>query len=246
MYTANSQLARLLHTTYMMYSRILGDKFALLIPAKPPINRERKKKSSQFCPKKAFSPNTDLFFYDSSAGDYEIYITFGLGGIRLAQANKQFGKTWSFIVPGQFYGDSHTDLFLLDQVRHIYSFLTIKDNGEVGYFDEGSPVWFEEWYHHPWQIIIAGQFGGDANSDLLFYDGSIGVGQFWETDCWGRMFELQIADGWSKSWAAIVPGKFVDYYSDFDLMFCSLDKLEIYSVTEGILGLVSNSADAEY
>jgi hypothetical protein len=59
-----------------------------------------------------------------------------------------------------------------------------------------------------WSIILAGNFGGDSWSDLLFYDPLVGHGEFYATDGSGGITQLALHTNWRTTWDIIVPGNF--------------------------------------
>ncbi len=68
---------------------------------------------SAFCFDCAFG-QSDLLFYDPTAGQGEFYSTDGSGNIALLKASSGWRSTWSIIVPGSFNGDGFTDLLFYD------------------------------------------------------------------------------------------------------------------------------------
>ena len=61
-----------------------------------------------------------------------------------------------------------------------------------------------EGWRQSWDMIVPGDFGGDGNTDLLFYDRGGGVGEFYEV-AGGKIALLQTESGWRSSWDVILP-----------------------------------------
>jgi hypothetical protein len=60
-------------------------------------------------------------------------------------------------------------------------------------------------WRQSWDLIVPGNFGGSNYTDLLFYDRSVGVGEFYTTNGSGNINILQTQDGWRSSWDQILP-----------------------------------------
>ena len=65
-----------------------------------------------------------------------------------------------------------------------------------------------EGWRQSWRTIVPGNFGGSAHTDLLFYDPSLGQGEFWTTDGQGGIGQPRLHEGLRPSWRQIVPGEF--------------------------------------
>jgi hypothetical protein len=59
-----------------------------------------------------------------------------------------------------------------------------------------------------WDLIIPGNFGGDAHTDLLFYKQSVGEGLFVSTDGAGNIPTIKQHTNWDRDWDLIIPGNF--------------------------------------
>ncbi len=59
-----------------------------------------------------------------------------------------------------------------------------------------------------WKEIVPGTFGGNTYTDLLFYDATVGEGEFYTTDGNGNISLLKKYTGWRQSWQSILPGTF--------------------------------------
>jgi microsomal dipeptidase-like Zn-dependent dipeptidase len=67
----------------------------------------------------------------------------------------------------------------------------------------GQPGWRQSW-----SIILAGQFGGDAATDLFFYDRAAGQAEFYSCDENGYLTRLSAHSGLGTTWSHIVAGDF--------------------------------------
>lgn len=82
-----------------------------------------------------------------------------------------------------------------------------------------------------WTTIVPGSFGGDANTDLFFYDASLGEGEAYTTDSTGALTLLQRYSGLRKTWSFVVGGNFGGS-SRTDLFFyeAATGEGEIYTI----------------
>jgi microsomal dipeptidase-like Zn-dependent dipeptidase len=71
----------------------------------------------------------------------------------------------------------------------------------------GSLSWQPGW-RQSWSAILAGQFGGDAATDLFFYDRAAGQAEFYSCDADGYLTRLSTYSGLRTSWSHIVAGDF--------------------------------------
>jgi hypothetical protein len=72
-----------------------------------------------------------------------------------------------------------------------------------------------------WAAIVPGRYAAKppgGRRDVLFYDRSAGVGEFYETGNLGDMEQFSVHDNWRGSWSIIVPGSFAAPGS-MDLLF---------------------------
>jgi Pregnancy-associated plasma protein-A len=88
-----------------------------------------------------------------------------------------------------------------------------------------------------WDKIVPGNFGGDLNTDLFFYDAKAGEGEFYITNTSGTLTLLKSYPGLRKTWTHIVAGNF-GRSSRTDLFFydATAGDGEIYT-TDGLGGL---------
>ena len=58
-------------------------------------------------------------------------------------------------------------------------------------------------------LIVPGKFSNGPYTDLLFYNASEGIGQFWQTDGEGNISRVGVPNtDWLKTWSLIILGKF--------------------------------------
>jgi hypothetical protein len=71
------------------------------------------------------------------------------------------------------------------------------------------PKSYDGW-RSSWSMIVAGNFGGNSYSDLLFYDQQAGIGEFYLADGPGNIQLLNTNEGWNTTWNSILAGKFMN------------------------------------
>jgi microsomal dipeptidase-like Zn-dependent dipeptidase len=83
--------------------------------------------------------------------------------------------------------------------------------GEFYRVDPGGQLESLSWqpgWRQSWSIVLAGQFGGDATTDLFFYDRAAGQAEFYSCDTSGYLTRLNAHNGLRTSWSHIVAGDF--------------------------------------
>jgi hypothetical protein len=117
--------------------------------------------------------------------------------------------------------------------------------GEFYYIDEAgiSLAKRHTGWRSSWSQIVAGNFGGDGVTDLLFYDAAAGVGQFYAVDA-SMLTPMHTNTGWRNTWKIIVPGNFGGN-SFTDLLFYDAGGTtgEFYSVNQGVISLLNSFTD---
>lgn len=124
-----------------------------------------------------------------------------------------------------------TDLFFYNKDNGVAEFYKL---GDYGHGDmtlvKRYTSWASGW--SGWDIIVPGQFGGDAQTDFLFYDSYRGYAEIYTSQGGGNLSLVKKYTGWRKSWNIIVAGQ---YGGDglTDLMFYdrSSGEAEIYAST---------------
>jgi hypothetical protein len=152
---------------------------------------------------------TDLLFYDSVRGERAFYTTDGQGNLALLREYKPpplDRASWvnRLVVPGAFGAEPPTDLLFyhFDFVANTWTGTFYTTDGEGRLTRLGSPSLL------PGRVIVPGDFGGGATTDLLVYDPGSGEAVFYTTTGQGGLAELRRHSGWRRGWSAIVPGHF--------------------------------------
>lgn len=112
-----------------------------------------------------------------------------------------WGSHWEKIIPGDFNGDGHDDLFFyrsstgtgLVYFSDASGNLTLKSSGNA--FSPG------------WSTIITGNFTSDAGKELLFYNAATGAAAFYNISSSGALSLVKAAT-FATKWEQIVPGNF--------------------------------------
>jgi hypothetical protein len=152
------------------------------------------------------SKYTDLLFYSSSTREGEIYTTDGHGRISSHWKYTGWQNVWTHIIPGKFTDSKYDDLLFYSSSTGQAQFYKTISMGNMD--DFGS---YSGW-HKDWTCIVPGKFTNSKNNytDLFIYNASTGEGEFLTTDGNGNISSLHKGSDFSKEWAYIVPGKFID------------------------------------
>jgi hypothetical protein len=132
----------------------------------------------------------------------EFHTTDGSGGMTLLEGYTDWGDSLDIIVPGNFGGNSWSDLLFYDREAGRGEFFTTDGQGHLTSL-RVQPRW-----RTTWDIIVPGNFGGDGRTDLFFYDRETGSAQFYATDGGGGIHLLSTYTNWRLMWDIIVPGNF--------------------------------------
>jgi hypothetical protein len=133
----------------------------------------------------------------------------GNGNIPPLKQHKDWDLDWSQIVPGNFGGDSHTDLLFYKRRTGEALFASTDGNGNISTIKQ-----YTDWDKN-WDLIIPGNFGGDTHTDLLLYKRSTGEALFMSPDGNGNLTTINQYTNWDKNWDLIIPGNFDgDSYTD--------------------------------
>jgi len=155
----------------------------------------------------------DLLFYDPSAGVGEIYSTDGHGGMNLVATNAGWRTSWSVIAACNITGGRYDDLLFYDAAGGTGEIYTTDGHGHLAALVASHTDW-----RTSWSIVKPCNISGGKSSDLIFYDPSAGVGEFYSTDSGGNISLLHSADNWRSSWAIIAPANFTQGKGQ-DLLF---------------------------
>jgi hypothetical protein len=174
-----------------------------------------------------------LLYYDRGAGEGEFYSTDANGGIFRTRLHIGWRPSWTQIIPGQFGGNSFTDLLFYDAVARTGEFYTTDGLGRISLLKRHTH-WRSSWTH-----IIPGQFGGSGLTDLLFYDAAARTGEFYTTNGQGGIALLRQHTNWRSSWTHIIPGHFGGN-SFTDLLFydAAARTGEFYTTNQGGITLL--------
>lgn len=155
----------------------------------------------------------NVLFYNASEDKSEFY-SIDNQGEKFLLKEYRWPEKWTHLIPGNFTGGKHTDLFLYNNLTGQAKFLTV---GKYGKIEEikNHPDWRAGWTH-----IIPGKFTDSRYTDLLFYRDSASVGEIYTTGGHGEIFSHRRYTGWQNVWTHIIPGKFTDSIYD-DLLFYS-------------------------
>jgi hypothetical protein len=110
---------------------------------------------------------TDLLFYGPNV-DIEgralgqFYTTNGRGGMNLLKSNSNLDPNWDIIVPGNYNGDTYTDLLFYGST--LGQFYTTNGRGEINQLSS-----FNNW-NPKWGYIVPGLLNGDSRTDVFFYE----------------------------------------------------------------------------
>ena len=126
----------------------------------------------------------------------------GSGNVATIKQHTNWDRDWEVIVPGNFGGGPHSDLFLYKRSSGVALFLSTDGSGNVATIKEHA-----DW-DRDWDVIVPGNFGGGPHSDLFLYKRSSGVALFGSTDGSGNVATIKEHADWDRDWDVIVPGKF--------------------------------------
>ena len=111
---------------------------------------------------------TDLLFYEGSTGSAEFYVNNGNAQMKVIQAIKPGGwnKDIKHIIPGNFGKGELTDLLFYNPNKGSAAFYANDGNASMKLLKAvGDNGWKKTW-----SKIIPGNFGGNAYTDLMFYE----------------------------------------------------------------------------
>jgi hypothetical protein len=184
--------------------------------------------AENFTAKSAGDPQ-DVLFYDSTAGVGEVYQTGNLGQMNRIAINSGWRPSWSIIVPGHFSDSPNIDLLFYDPTDGTGEFYHTDGHGNLA----ASFASYTN-FRTTWSIIIAGHFSNRNYDDLMFYDSTAGVAEFYPT---GGGLRSRFADytNLRTTWSIIIAGNFSDSEYD-DLLFydSSAGVGEFYPTGDGI------------
>lgn len=187
----------------------------------------------------------DLFCYDRNTGVGAFFATVRAGklddgtvvtdGPKQIGINHTFSNRWTHVVfvPVRLFIDRTWPIPNVDKKADLLLFYDAESGvGEFNQIDGKGDMFLLKRYtgwRTSWTHIIAGRFGPtEADTifetdlpfpaNLLFYDASNGVGEFYAVDDLGGMKLRQSFTGWRNSWHTIITGNFSNSPND-DLLF---------------------------
>ena len=184
--------------------------------------------------------------YNSVSGTIQVWMVGtspdGYGHTYLLHETPNWRPGFKLLIPGSFAFTSGTSLVGLPE---LLCYDATAGVGEFYYIGEQGMTLAYRYtgWRTSWNIIVAGNFGGDAVSDLLFYDAAGNTGEFYEVDNL-RINRLVTHTDWRSSWKLIVPGSFGG--NGFtDLLFYDPAGAtgEFYAVNQGQISLLHSYTD---
>lgn len=171
----------------------------------------------------------DLFVYNKTEGVAQVYRVTGAVPLTLTRVKSFTGmkRTWDAIIPGNLDGDPYTDFAFYNQdgggVTGLPGGFGVQDvvtrgnpmNGHVKFESLGpSLTWnligesYDTWPMTAHAIVVPGNFGGDALTDFLVYDGDpdgTTTATYWINNGGGSFARQTPVTGWQGRWTSIVP-----------------------------------------
>ncbi|WP_225414539.1 hypothetical protein [Stigmatella hybrida] len=154
-----------------------------------------------------FTEATNLLFYDRTAGLAEIYLPEGpQGELQLLKRHTGWRRGWDLILADHFLEVSKGDSLLFYDREAGLGELHAMD-GEAGVFRVAR---FTDW-RRTWDAILpimpldVSPGTGQVFTSLLFYDRSVGEGEFYTTDGQGHLSRVSRHSDWRRTWDLIVP-----------------------------------------
>jgi hypothetical protein len=162
--------------------------------------------------------NTQLLCYNKNSGAAKF---FGLDSAdNLIQlSNTTYSTGWTHIIHGFFKEASGNESLLFynssSGLAQFYS-----TDGQGGINQLSSSTYSKGWTHivPGWYTIFTPSGGGERTTDLLFYNSSNGLAQFYSTDGQGGINQLS-SSTYSTGWSHIISGIFVAGYTNTALLF---------------------------
>jgi hypothetical protein len=148
---------------------------------------------------------TDLFCYDAAAGKAAFFATNCAGPPTLIGVEcAGLSTTWTRVIPGRFGGGGLTELLCYDAITATAQLFTTTGDGKLT--AKGTPT--GDW-RKTWTQIVPGNFGGNANTGLFFYEASTGTTRFCATNGTAPLTLLGgESTGRPTTWTKVVPADF--------------------------------------
>ena len=151
------------------------------------------------------SPYSGLLFYEQADGYAETYATNGTGGIAMVATHPGWRSSWTHIVAGEFINTLDWDQPIYDDLFFYEGSTgyceTYESDGQGGISLNASESDLPAATH-----IVPGSFGGDGNTNLLFYDQATGIGTFRNFS--GTNWVPREDFSWPRKWDLLTGGNF--------------------------------------
>lgn len=130
-----------------------------------------------------------------------------------------YSPGWTHIIHGSFAeGSISESLLFYNGNSGLAQFYTIDSQGGINQLSSST-------YSTGWTHIVPGFYTilrpsgiGEGTSDLLFYNGSSGLAQFYSTDGHGGINQIS-SSTYSKGWTHVISGIFVAGFTNTSLFF---------------------------
>jgi len=145
--------------------------------------------------------STSLLFYNRESGLSQLYVTDG------SHLGRQvFSTTWStgwtHIIAARFSNEPFSGLLFYNGTSGAAQFYNTDGNGGIQQLSNST--WSTGWTHIVPVLLYRGDYAGaGGTSDLLFYNSTSGVAQFYNTDGNGGIQQVSNTT-WSTGWTHII------------------------------------------
>jgi hypothetical protein len=141
-----------------------------------------------------------LLFYDATSGMSEVHETDGRGGLHLKSQQLISNTLFTHVLGGRF-GD--TNVLFCIPTRGRFSFHRMNPSGNFEDFRGFGLL------RDLGQVVLTGNFSSSPNDDLLFYNKTLGVGEFFRVRGVIESRSFARHENWRRSWQHIVAGQFL-------------------------------------
>lgn len=146
-----------------------------------------------------------LFFYDNANEEGTFFASDGQGLLSPSRTFDVLLNGWSSVTPGNFGGDSSTDLLFYASELGVGEFYASDGAGGLSLLSGN------EGFTKGWDLIAPVELRAtDTWSSLLFYDREEGVGKLYSTDGTGKIQLVGDPVPIGHAWTSIVAGQFGD------------------------------------
>lgn len=176
----------------------------------------------------ASSGYDDLMLYEPASGFVLTYQVNSGGSKQLAGVGVT-RKTWTHLVSGRFGSPSWTDLFCYDAAAGLGEFYTTDGTGALQLAAQ-----YDNLRKGCSQVVVGDYDASRGCDDILFYDPTEGVAEFYLVDKLGKMSLTKSYSGWRKTWSLIAASQ----------AFAQWGGLLLYDAAAKEIELMSNAASA--